>query len=229
MVQGMKTPHAKTPHAKPKRGGKGRKVGSVLCCRPKRRTLLAVGTVVVSNESREGRHHETTVGPSRLRSCLAHGYLSLRGLAMVPRVDLGKQRMHFSKRLTSFLATRKLLLIAVLGGLFLLFGVLPGVVNNWRNLGYVSARLGIEASNWDNAGQAFEALFAKGTTRDQVHAILQTVDPGLTGRLPNALPECHGEVCCERVDAFVDSAGWWFHYVFCYDPSMKLEAITLAY
>jgi len=117
----------------------------------------------------------------------------------------------------------------MLGGLLLLFGVLPGVVNNWRNLRYVSAHLEIEASNWDNAGEAFEALFAKGTTRDQVHAILQTVDPDLTGRLPNALPECYGKVCCERVDAFVDSAGWRFRYVFCYDPSMKLEAITLAY
>ncbi len=137
--------------------------------------------------------------------------------------------MHFSERLTSLLATRKLLLLATLGGLLLLLGVLPRVVNDRRDLGYVSTRLAIEANNWDNAGAAFEALFAKGTTRDQVHAILQTVDPDLAGRLPNTLPECYGEVCCERIDAFVDTAGWRFRYVFCYDPSMKLEALTLAY
>lgn len=135
-----------------------------------------------------------------------------------------------SKNSTSSSVAKKLVLLPVgFVGILLLLGILARLIDDHKDLEYVSTRLGIETSDWNTAGAAFENLFEEGATREQVHTILRTVDPELINGLPNRLPECNGSNCCEVIDAFLDTAEWRFSYVFCYDPDMRLRGITLAY
>ncbi len=110
-----------------------------------------------------------------------------------------------------------------------LFIVLGLIIDTCLRISYVSVHLGGEqAHSWYEVETQLKSYFEVGMAREQVVAILQTIDPHIKAQIvPDDQIECHSE-CCEILLLFRDRLGKSFGHVFCYDKSYRFLYVTVG-